>query len=355
MTISAKRFSFLDNETNLAVSNFQNITAPAILNSPNNELDLITQDLASFVSNSKQSLTGILPAVENITLPKELSPDLIREVKGMFPSMQDISGLNVKQIGDMVADLLPGDPRVQSAFNQINRRCSTKALGTGALGKPYNPSLNCNNRARSGKGGLCNSSAANNLFNTLSGGSYNSVMRDLNNLIKKIIGLATFGYDMNLCGVWNVLSQGVDKYIQSRAAGGLLSVLAGSRNTAGIIDVASNLTGLPVLLENPSAISATFNNFGLPADLKEVGYSQFSDALTESVEVLSSTWNVSPRDNIVSTREMDTFDPKLNRVFKSKLMDNIFQENDLTVAPTGNFLFMAAAYNSKDTSKFKKI
>jgi hypothetical protein len=52
---------------------------------------------------------------------------------------------------------------------------------------------------------------------------------------------------------------------------------------------------------------------------------------------------------------MDTFDPKLNKVFKGKLMDNIFQENDLTVAPTGNFLFMAAAYNSKDTSKFKKI
>jgi len=153
-----------------------------------------------------------------------------------------------------------------------------------------------------------------------------------------------------MCGVFGALAGGLDKDMLSRASGGLLDNLSSKGNMLGIFDLAASSAGLHPLLENPNGISSIFNNFNIPSDVNDNGYSNLSDLLTTSVDSLDSGWNISSYDNTLSTGLIDNVNDELKDVYKSSLMDNFFDEDNLDLAVNNNTDYLSAAIQSKNNS-----
>lgn len=345
MTIAAKRFKVLDEETNVAVADFYSSTSSDIFNSPNNIVNEITTDLAAFVDNAKgTSLDSITSAITNstsIALPASVADAAsaigsatqaaTRTAKGISGALKDISGLSTKSLDKLVSEALPDNPLVQSTFNKLSGSCKNKALSSGGLGKPFDVSLNCNGSKRSGSSSTCNSSSYGDLLNKLTGGSYNSTWADGNAALKALVSLANYGYNLNLCGVFGALSSGIssDPGVLSRASGSLLGTLSSAGNTLGVLDVIKSSAGLHPLLENPSAISQVFSGVSIPNEIKEYGLPDLSSTIGEAVDSLDAGWDTSDFDDITSSAMLDASNNEMMDLLRSSVMENAVNEDAL--------------------------
>lgn len=339
MAISATRFKFLDNQTNVATIDFMSTKSAEILNAPNAASNTISSALADFLNKDKSAKGTGQAAGENPA----------RTTKDPSSSTLDLSKFSDKDIDRMISDRLP-DGLAKSAFDKLSSSCKRKLMRSDGFGKPYDPTVDCNGNKKKSKAGQCGSSQFSGVLNKLTGGAYNSSFQDLNAMFKNLLALAGYGYSLNMCGVFGALANGVDKNVAGRAAGALLGNLGATGNVNGFADLAAAASGLNAMKVLPSAIKGVYNNFKLPEGTKQKDFKSLNDKVSLASSALDSNWNKSSADNILSTKFTDKYVPDVHKIIKADSYVNL-DEDDLKSAPSGDMAFLSAAYKTKDSGK----
>ena len=340
MTISAKRFKFPDQES-VAILDFTRNDSSSVYNSPNNQMAEISANMEEFLSNSVQTLPNIVNPIA-----KQDNP-LIRIAKGITGTISDVTGLKTDSIDSLIDTLLPGNTQAQSAFGRLPILCKNGALGNmGGFGKPYNPSMDCNGHQRNvgNSANGCSASRFGGVLGQYTNGNYSTNFFDFDSMLKSLMGLSNFGYDLNMCGIFGSMMQGLPYGVQSRASGGLLGMLGNKGNTLGFMDLAAASTGLATLLENPSGITTAFAKFIIPKDIKENGLNGLADGLDSAAGNIDHHWGNSRNDGLISIADRNRYTGSLGNVYNSRLMNNIFSEDDIDVMFNANNNIRDAVY-----------
>lgn len=292
MAIQAKRFSLFDKDTNIGISDLTGIEYGGVTN-------------ADFLKNSISDLTekfeGITKGLyeDKLGLTKELQSkfdDSVLEVKGILGGIKDFSKATIGEIDSAIKSLFPSNPVAQSIFSQMSDKCRKAAMNNTGFGKPYDVGAKCGDKTRSSGNSSCSTSSFSNLLNQLTGGAYGSVYQDLNNALKSLMGLAAFGYRMNMCGVFNALAGGLgigDKGVLARAGAGVLAILGKTKNSLGVFDLAnaSNIMGLKIKPEFPGAAKSVFESIGA-AKFSAKELLSTGDRLMGSAEIFDPSYSV---------------------------------------------------------------
>lgn len=345
MAIVAKRFKVFDEETNVAITDFVSNTRD-IYNSVNNEVKELKAGAEDFIKNAiKES------GIEG--LKDKIPTEQIREVKQLYGNLKDLTKISTKDIDNAVRELIPDHPLAQAAFNKLSSSCKNKALNKGGLGKPYDADMNCNGKSRKANSGSCNSGGLSNVLGKLTGGAYNSVYSDLNKGLSSILSLASYGYKMNMCGVFGALSGsigsdllgGLGKNLLSRASGGLLGELSAAKNTFGILDLAGASAGLHTLLEYPKGIVDSLTNFKIPEDIREIAQEEFGERFTGAMELFDSGWKESGLGDLISLKNVEGYSSDLDNVLSCGRLGNVFSEDALDIPIISDKDVFSAAYS----------
>jgi len=336
MPIPAQRFQFLNDETNIAVSDFFLNGNDAVLNSPINDLKDISSQLQEFLGNGIQDL-DIQSKLSAIT-----DNEFVRSTKDMLPDLQDITSFLPKDISSMLSELIPSNPLAFADLNSLSSKCKNRALSRRGSGRPYGSSNNCNGNSRPASS-KCNSNSFNSAIGRATNGSYNGSFINNDMSLNNLMSLSSLGYDMSMCGVFGSLSSMIpNKNIVSRASGSLLGSLSSSKNVLGMMDLANSSAGLHTLLENPAGITNMLTGFIFPKEVRQRDSSSLSDRYTGAMEILDTSWNRSKHDGMLSTRGVSN--KNMSKLLRSRNMDNVYTENELDVVPTDDRYFLSLAY-----------
>lgn len=341
MAIAAKRFKFLNEETNLPTADFISNTSD-IFNSVNNEVKELLGTTEDFIKGAIKE-SGIQG------LKDQIPQDTVREVKQLYGSLKDITKFSAKDIDGAIKDLLPDNPLVQSAFSKLSGSCKNKALGKGGLGKPYDANINCNGKKRKANAGSCNSGELGNVLNKLTNGGYQSEYSDLNRNLKNLVALSSYGYNMNMCGVFGALSGSLNKDVLSRASGALLGQLSSDKNTLGILDLAGASAGLHTLLEYPKGIKDSLTSFKLPIEVLDSGKSELADRFKGAMTLFKDGWDKSEVDDLLSLSSVEKYNPELDEIMSCTRLGNTFTEDELDTVFEDDDSIFSAAYSTKAT------
>jgi hypothetical protein len=284
---------------------------------------------------------------------KEASIDTaVRTTRDLIANVKDSTVLNPAALNKKVLDLFPDNPLARSVFSQLSEKCKTPALNNHSLGKPYKPTVSCNGKPSAASNGPCNAGSFGDILNKLTGGGYDAVYKDLNQLLNRVMALGSFGYKMNMCGVFNAVTSGMgDKSMLSRASAGLLGMLSKSGNSNGALDVISASAGLSPLSDLPSAIPMTLSSFSMPDGIKESGLSDMSDRMMGGAELLNETWDKAS-DGMLSTVNLGSYNDDLASVMNASRKDIAIDENSLSFIPNSDHVFLSSVYESSGKSLF---
>lgn len=343
MAIAAKRFDFLNNETNIATSPFSSKLGSDILNTG--------QLLETETPTSLQELIDSAIQSELGNASKETLDDVSRAVKDIKSSMTDLSSLAPDKLDDYVKNVVGGDSVALKSIKNILKKCSSnRGLGLGVPGKPYDVSMNCGAGDISlgtgrGKGGAgCDASSYNDLLSKMTGGAYNATFKDISDGLKKLMALAGYGLDMGMCGVFTALSDGLPKDALSKAAGSLLEYAGASGNVNGVLDLARSSPGLTPLLYAPGAITTAISSFKMPKDTRQQDLGGLGERFMGGLELLDEEWDRSELDHMPSIANAQNYQSDLGEVFSASLTDRSFSNEDIDVPIFDDRDFVMAAY-----------
>lgn len=336
MSMLAQRFKFADTETDVAIADFQSVTSSDLFNSPNLVVPDLDADMKAFLATNLQ--------VPKIDVPK--APDgLVRDIKGAVSFAKDLKSYTSKQLDATLSGFIPNNPLAQAAFNKMSTACKTNAANNFNLGKPYDKNINCNGKSRTGTGGGCNSAGFGDVISKLTNGAYNSTFTDANQILKNLVGLSKLGYDMNMCGVFGALGQGLDKDLLGRASGALLGTIGASKNVLGLFDLAGASAGLKTLQNNPGGLTSALTGLKIPSEIKAGDLSSFCDRITGSAELLDPKWNLSRFDSMPSTSILPIDMGELSTPINAKALDKVFNIENLDEVHDSFDDYMAASVN----------
>lgn len=338
MAIPAIRFKPFNEETNIAIANFEDIQTNDIFNSPNAALQEVTEGLQELLDQNTPDLGKL----------EELKDDLVRATTDIFSTVKDISGMVPKEIEKTISDMLPDNPVVQNMFKQLSMECKKNSLGKRHNTRAFKDRSGCN----SGNG-KCDKGQVSGLLGKLTGGAIGGVAGALNGALNALISLGNLGYDVGICKVFQALAGNLPNNILGRGGAILMGQLAGKGNTSGIIDIAGQMSGLSPLLEFPGAISKaveSFNTKGLGL-VGAAGLANFTDRFMGGMEIMKDGWTKS-ESGLNSIANMgDKFNPDWykaisDKPFEFELSDDYL--DSLEDVTDNDYAELSAAYGSMD-------
>ena len=312
MAIPAVRFSVFDTDTNLPISDLTSVEYGGVLNNP------ILTELADMTAKFEDITKNLFDTKDLLSFDFQKKFDeTVFEVKGILGGIKDFAKSTISQVENFIKDLFPNNPIAQSIFSQMTEKCRKSAMSKQGFGKPYDVGYKCGGKTRGSGNRGCTTSSFSNLLNQITGGAYNGIHQDLNSALKALMGLASFGYRMNMCGVFNALASGFglgDKGFLARAGAGVLSVLGNIKNPLGVFDLASTTAalGLNIAAELPNAAKSVFDsvagNFFPKKDLESVGErmlgsAEIFDSGYETADILEA--NSGALQEILETQAYD--------------------------------------------------
>ena len=337
MAISTQRFKFLDEETNLSISDLYTSGNTDILNSPMNDLKDIDSNMEEFLQNAMQSVKSKLPLDE--------VPGNFRLSKDGLPDLTDISNLSQNDLISLALSMMPDNPLAQGLFSQMSNKCRGRAGGRRGSGRPYGQQNSCNGNQRqaSQRCGSNGSSQFGSALSKYTNGAFQYDFLDLDGQLTSITSLSSMGYNMNMCGVFGSLSQNVPyQDMLSKASGSLMGSLSSSNNILGMMDLANSSANLKTKLFNPSTITSMLSSFVFPSEIKQRDNSSLANRYTGAMELFDSNWNRSRYDQTLTTHGISN--RNMNSLMHQRALDNIYDENHLDIAPSDDASFMSLSF-----------
>lgn len=294
MSIATSRFEGMHRDFNVASESFTKIkdATDSVINSATDFLDVNLDPLMDLVDQLKDmkqdAVDEAMGAIEKAT----------RFTDDMFGTFTDLASLPGDLVNGMLKDLIPDvNSSLLKGLTDIFKICKSNAgRGVGMKGKKFKPP-SCSGLTMGTKN--CSNTNTAGVLNGILGGIggviggvadlFNKAVGVFDNLLKKIVSLASIGFSANLCGVFSALIDGVkDKSIITLAAGVLLNAEGKAGNIQAAFDIGKNLSGINVPSMFPSTISNIAENLKNPIGMVKNSIGQFSQAVTGTLESIDS-------------------------------------------------------------------
>ena len=339
MAIPAVRFKPFDEETNLAIADFADIQTNDIFNSPNSQLQEVSDALQALLDKGK-------PLQDEVTA---LTDELTRATADAFGAVKDITGMIPKDIEKSIASMLPDNSIVQNMFKQLSTECKKKGLGNGHNMRPFKNKSGCNSGS-----GACDKAQIGGILGKVTGGigdMLGGIANTLNQSFNAILALANLGYDVGFCKVFQALANalgGGNNSLLSKAGAALLGQMGNKGNTSAIIDIAGQMSGLSPLIEFPGAISYAVETYNVKGvDLPSLDSQlNFSDRFEAGMEIMQDNWMKSSTglDSIANMggRVSDAWAD----VLETKASKGWVDDDNLEDTSSNSYAPLSGAYNS---------
>lgn len=288
MAIAAKRFSFLDKQTNVPVANFVTSASSDLLNSPEFDIFTVTDQILTLADANRIKDVGAV--LTNINSAASLG--LSRLTKDFFSNINILDSLPQNKITDLMFRYFPNDATLRNTFAQIGEKCKASILA--GLGNCKNKNtlanfkglkLKTNNRS-------CNLNAFVNLINRFTNGLYNPLLTDQCALARLVAGMAIRGFELGLPNVFSSISNQVqDKFLLAQAGATVMGSVALSGNMEAVIDVANSSVGSMIPALNPGITSMVFANYQIPGELKDSEIADFNIRFGTAMTNMDPSWN----------------------------------------------------------------
>ena len=353
MAISAKRSSFLDQETNVGTASYGLAADSSVFNSPYNANAGNVEHLDDLINSAIQNKPTPTLTVGDITA------EATRFTKDAQGRLVDLSKLPSEASAEFFKTLSGDNVALAKKLQGLAKSCSAgNGMGYGVPGKPIDASLSCGkdgfgvSGSSKGTSSSCNAASYSDLLNSLTGGGYGSIFKDLNNALKSFMALAGYGYKLGMCGVFGALAGSSSSILSnnelSKAAGSLLGSLGAGGNVLGFMDVAKGSAGLSPLLTNPGAIGGFFSNFTLPTGLKQCMYGDLGTSAMGAAELLDNDWTLSDTGSDLSIAELGDYNEDANTVLTASMMENGYAVEDLDAVASDDSYYAAVAYQENN-------
>jgi len=327
MPVQAQRFEFLDKETNVAFTDFVNADNSSVLNKASDVLKNIEAEIASFISN-KNNTKPLTQKEKDLAFINGLE---VRESTGLSLDMIDITKLNNTDIKNKIKDITGNNPVVTNLLDNLTLPCKNKALGKNKNQKRPKSLIDCNGNKRQSDN-KCGTKEFGDSISKLTNGLFNFNFKDQSAILDRLLALSSMGFKLNLCGVFNALSAGVDLKILNKASSLLLKDVSLNKDMLAVLDLANSSLNLNVKSLLPDTSNLILSNYKTPNVIKEKNLPDFLNRVEGALTVFDSNWKFSDIDGALNLHNVSN-NKSLKDVFKSKTMNTAITASQLDVAP----------------------
>ncbi len=285
MAIQAKRFDFLNQETNIGVSNYINVDDSNLrgkggrtdTSAEGDSLDVAKEQVADKLTElmtpidkaMKEGMDNVAESIKDAI--KGMTPDidlgefdlkkLFRQSKDILGVMGDMAKMPGKLLDSMLGGLFPGNPTAKGLAKDVFKVCDSLGSGLGNM-KPFDASIDCNGKNLKGSAGNCKPKGISNLLDAVTGGSYSKGTKDINAAVNSAVALATSSYKANMCGGFSTAKGGLNgnKSAINRAGAMVMAALGGKHNVRGMLDVLKDSDGFDIKKQLPKAVKNLLGN-----------------------------------------------------------------------------------------------
>lgn len=294
MSIPARRFEFLNKETNIGVMDYINVHDSGLrgksgrddtsgldksLTAAKEEVANKLTDLVKPAMEAKSAVDNMVASIKNMLPDMDMKgidlKGLFRQTKGVLGLMGDMAKMPSKVLDGMLSKMFPNNPLAKGIAGDVFKICDSMGSGLGNM-KPYNAGIDCNGKNLKGSKGNCKPAGVSNLLDAITGGSYSKGIRDVNSMINGVVALATSTYKANMCGGFSSSIGGLNgnKSAIDRAGAMIMTALGSKHNIRGMLDVLKDANGSNIGKQVPGLVK---NLLGKPLlAAKEYGKDKLS-------------------------------------------------------------------------------
>lgn len=298
MAISAERFKFLDEETNVAVSDFTSSTGSDILNAPKKAAAAISGATEAIAKSSTLASIkdGIKGAQGTLNSLKGIV-STVRKAKDIISTIQKTKSLSLDQIDKLASTVFgSGSPQL-SAFKTLGDTVKGAIASGMAIESQLKGKLKMGESILNAiKHPPTDLKGIGNLVTKLSDGGYGATLNtflDTKNLEKGITGVIGPAMRMGLPGTFDAVAAkfSESKDMLTQSATSLFGMSCTDKNMFGVMELANSSVGSNITSLMPDAAKQTLSNFSIPYGLGEAKLSGFYTDFTSSLSKLDTSWS----------------------------------------------------------------
>ena len=326
MSISAKRFAFLDQETNLGITDFYNLAD----SDPRNLAPVeITDAMAKLDSFLKQA--DISAAKDLLKKVADSALGTSRITKDFFSAKLDLANVARDGLSTLAKNMFGGNDELSTIARQLGEGCQRYMLGGLGSRKKSKKLLDCGNSKRHDRGTPCDLNLFGDLLSKMGGIDFKINTIDLNAIEKMLSGIGIQGYDIGLCNVWGAITGNVtDTGLLGRVAGNVLGRMAGNSDMMAVRDIGRGLQdGVNVTASVPDIASKIMSGFKIPSEVTDSDLGGFGESFDLFMGKIDPKWTTS-EDGLPSLENfsLDTLDDS-SRMLEAMCTDKDFSTDNI--------------------------
>lgn len=303
MALSATRFKLLDQETNVATTDFTAIKSADVLNAPGIAGVNITSALTSMLSGSigdklKSAIsaaTGKVGALSNVLKASGLA-NLSSSTIGRLAKDGLSNGFSASSFSTgALTKSLSGVVSSASSLSSLTKGLSTSQIGTmvsGALSVPTSiTKVNINGIVSSTGLSLDSATSVSKLVDKASGGNFGAVVSNTGVTESILSGVGGLAIKSGLSGAFTALAKNTtDQSALKNAGMRLLKTASESKNLKAITEIATSSVGKAMKAMLPSVSSTITSGVSLPTGTSEPEYIKRYGEVKEALDFTDASW-----------------------------------------------------------------
>lgn len=307
MALSATRFKILDQETNVATTDFTSLKSADVLNSPSISGINITASLTSMVSGALgdklksaiSNATGKLGAAGKLNSLASLAKSASKFASGGIGRIAK-DGLSsiISVAGNTPASLAKSVDAALGASSGLSK--ITKNLAPGDVSSMLSGSLSVPTsltQVTSGKftsmipGGLDKATGISSLVDKASGGAFGAVLSNVGNAQSIITSVGGAAIKSGMAGAFTALKTGhLDKNMLKNAGASLLKTAGESKNLLAIAEIANDALSIGINAIMPGVPKTITSGVKVPAGTSEPDYIKQYGVVKDSLDFTDPSW-----------------------------------------------------------------
>lgn len=373
MTISAKRFEFLDKTTNVPVTDFVSVTDSSIRNMTEADMKSVMDRISNMLNNAgdiaNDGIKGLSLAAKNklkdLGVTDEQMSKLFRNTTGVAGMMSDIVNMPNKLYDSLLDNMFPEGGMTKNLAREVFKVCVTAGQGNSNL-RPFDVNLDCNGNSLAGGNGNCKPAGISNLLNALTNGAYGNSLSDVNSIINAATALALASYDANLCGGFNASIAGLNGNKTAINRAGILTMmgLAKTHSVRGTMEVLNKIDTKVVkndypeaskdIIGNPAIDKKYYGVDGLEPFKTQFGVDDRSikdiyTGMLDGASLIDSNWNKADDGLLSISKVTDSSNSNVSGNTGFKSMSNLVLNNNTMEANQLNVI------NNNDNDTFNIV
>lgn len=321
--IPSERFKFLDQETNVSISDFIDINSSDILNALGPGIFNVTTQLSALLN--KLGFPDIQKEIGNLT--NDALGSVTQYARNALTGITDAIGLSKDAIDSFGRDLFGGIEGGLSTFKSLTDAVQETILIGSTLYNEANTFIAQGSDILRGLGGDTQSLyGLTDLVDKITNGNLNTLFTDQFSLERMLSGVSYGCFSSNLTGQFEGLANKInDVGIITNSVVTLSSRMAEEGNINALLELANysfpNSDGIKlanrVYQYVPDIANRILDGYKIPKGVNELGLFDCYSNLNATLDIMSDGWNT--LDDLLSMRSMSQFNEDVAQITKSSV------------------------------------